>query len=234
MWIPLHVHSQYSILDASASIEDLAAKAKQFGMPAAALTDNGNLFGAVEFFKECSSAGVKPIIGCEIYVAPGSRLEKKREPGKRTSYPLVLLAKNSEGYHNLCKLSSIGYLEGFYYLPRIDKEVLVKYSKGLICLSGGLDGEIAQTILNKGAVKECVEWYRNLFGDDFYLELQRHQMSDDDIEKDGLHQESWLMQHYRDYIDKQALVNKALLELNIPLVATNDSHFHGTVRLAGA
>ncbi len=227
MWIPLHVHSQYSILDASASIDAIAAKAKEFGLPAAALTDHGNLFGAVEFFKECHSSGVKPIIGCEFYVAPGSRLEKKREAGKRTSYPIVLLAKNSEGYHNLCKLTSIGYLEGFYYHPRIDKEVLQKYSKGLICLSGGLDGEIADTILhgNKEAVKSCIDWYKNLFGEDFYLELQRHQMAEEDILQDGLNQESWLVQQYRDYIARQNKVNSCLLELNIPVVATNDSHY---------
>ena len=227
MWIPLHVHSQYSILDASASIPAIVAKAKEFGMPACAITDHGNLFGAVEFYKECSSAGIKPIIGCEFYVAPGSRLEKKKEPGKRSSYPIVLLAKNTEGYHNLCKLTSIGYLEGFYFHPRIDKELLQKHSKGLICLSGGLDGEIAQTYLSgaKEAALALIEGYQALFGDDFYLELQRHQMSDEDRQEDGFNAESWLGQQHDDYVGKQNRVNQFYIGLSVPKVATNDSHY---------
>ena len=114
-FVPLHVHSQFSILDASLSINDLAEKAALYEMPACALTDHGNLFGAVEFYKACKEVKVKPLIGCEIYVAPGSRFEKKKEQGVRPSFHLTLIAKNKEGYQNLCKLSSCGYLEGFYY-----------------------------------------------------------------------------------------------------------------------
>src|SRR5580700_3494578 len=114
-WIPLHVHSQYSILDASASVEDIAERAAAFKMPSVALTDHGNLYGAVEFYQACKGAGVKPIVGCEVYVAPGSRLDKSKTHGSRTAYHLVLLAKNKTGYHNLCKLTSSGFLEGFYY-----------------------------------------------------------------------------------------------------------------------
>ena len=115
MWVPLHVHSQYSILDASSSVYEIANKAANLEMPAVALTDHGNLFGAVDFYKACKDVKVKPIIGCEFYVATSGRRDKKKEMGNRTSFPLVLLAKNLQGYHNLCKLSSIGYLEGFYY-----------------------------------------------------------------------------------------------------------------------
>src|SRR5262249_34984006 len=117
MWVPLHVHSQYSILDASAPIELIAEKAAECGMPGVALTDHGNLYGAVDFYKYCKDVKVKPIIGCEFYVAPESRFDRKKEMGSRTNFHLGLLAKNKEGYHNLCKLTSVGFLEGFYYHP---------------------------------------------------------------------------------------------------------------------
>lgn len=118
MWVPLHVHSQYSILDASAPIHAIAEKAAAFGMPAAALTDHGNMFGSVDFYKACKDAKIKAILGCEFYVAPESRHDKKKNPGSsRTNFHMGLLAKNKQGYHNLCKLTSIGYLEGFYYHP---------------------------------------------------------------------------------------------------------------------
>ncbi len=230
-WVPLHAHSQYSILDAAASVEAIAEQAAAFEMPAAALTDHGNLFGAVEFFKACKEAHVKPIIGCEVYMSHGSRHEKTRESGKRSNYHLVLLAKNSTGYHNLCKLSSIGYLEGFYYVPRIDAEALIKHKEGLVCLSACLSGRISQEILfgTDASTREQIEWFQNIFGEDYYLELQRHQMSEEDLQKDGLFQESWLYQQYQDYITKQTTVNAKLIELsrsyNIPLVATNDSHY---------
>src|ERR1700733_7101012 len=123
-WVPLHCHSQFSVLDAAASPETMAEQAAAFGMHACALTDHGTLSGAVDFYKACKEVKVKPIIGCEFYVAPGSRFEKNKDSLGRHSYHLTLLAKNAEGYHNLCRLSSIGYLEGFYYHPRIDKEIL--------------------------------------------------------------------------------------------------------------
>lgn len=230
-FVPLHCHSQYSILDAAASIPAMAAKAKSFGMPACALTDHGNLFGAVEFYKACKEVQVKPIIGCEIYVAPASRHDKKKEVGVKNSFHLTLLAKNQEGYHNLAKLSSIGYLEGFYYTPRIDHEVLKKYSKGLICLSGCTSSLLAHTILQgkREDSLNTINWYRELFGEDYYFELMRHPMTEEELQRDGIYQETWLLQQYNDYITKQEKINKALCEfsaeLNVPLVATNDSHY---------
>lgn len=231
VWVPLHVHSQYSILDASASVYDIASKAKQFEMPAVALTDHGNLFGAVDFFKACKEAKIKPIIGCEFYVAPQSRLEKSKAVSGKNAHHILLLAKNDEGYHNLCKLSSIGYLEGFYYNPRIDKEVLKKYSKGLICLSGCMNSSVSYLALN-GTKEEFyneIKEYLELFGSDYYLELQRHKMTDEDLLEDKLQEEPWAYQNYLDYIEKQEKVNKMLLEaskdLSIEYVATNDSHY---------
>jgi DNA polymerase III subunit alpha len=230
-WVPLHVHSQYSILDATASISEIAKKAAEFKMPACALTDHGNLFGAVEFYKACKDVKVKPIIGCEVHVAPNSRFDKKKEIGKRYSYHLTLLAKDKQGYQNLCTLSSLGYLEGFYYNPRIDNEILKKYSHGLICLSGCLNSKLAQEVLsgNRNEAKEVAKWHLDLFGEDYYLELMRHPMQEKDIQMDGMLQESWVYQQYQEYLKKQDIVNKALIvlanELNIPLVATNDSHY---------
>jgi len=207
-YIPLNVHSQFSILNSTASVTALAEKAKSFGMPALALTDEGNLYGAVDFYKACKAAGVKPILGCEIWMAPRSRLEKKRSPGLPNGSPVVLLAKNNLGYQNLCKLSSIGFLEGFYYEPRIDKEILEAHKEGLICLSGDVDE---------------LEWYHGLFGDDFYLEIQRHPFSDDQI------QENWLIQKMRDYSENQQKKNEKIIQLSkhlgIGLVATNDVHY---------
>lgn len=230
MWIPLHVHSQYSILDASASVQAIAEKTAGFGMKSVALTDHGNMFGAVDFYKACKDAGVKSILGCEMYVSPGMRQDKKKEMN-RSSFHLTLLAKNRQGYHNLCKLSSIGYLEGFYYNPRIDNDVLAQYSEGLICLSGCVSSRIAYEALHgtRESLLEQIKWHRNLFGEDYYLELQRHNMSDSDLQADGMYQESWLIQHYQDHIHKQNKINQALLEisqeLSIPVVATNDSHY---------
>lgn len=230
-WVPLHVHSQYSILDATCSSEQIAKAAAGYGMPAVALTDHGNLYGAVEFFKACKAVKVKPIIGCEVYVAPGSRLEKKKESGQRTSHHLTLLAKDNEGYQNLCKLSSIGFLEGFYYNPRIDEELLKSHSKGLICLSGCLNGKLALDILSGSSetYRETVRRYREIFGDDYYLELMRHGMSESDLQEGGFYQESWRYQQYSDYIARQNKVNAVLLEMaaefEIPVVATNDSHY---------
>lgn len=230
-WVPLHVHSQYSILDATASPENIAKAAARYNMPAVALTDHGNLYGAVEFFKACKSARLKPIMGCEIYVAPGARLDKKKEVGLRTSYHLTLLAKDAEGYQNLCKLSSIGYLEGFYYNPRIDFELLKQHSKGLICLSGCLNSRLAQDILT-GSVeqyRETIQRYLELFGEDYYLELMRHRMSESDLQEGDFYQESWRYQQHVDYIARQDKVNSVLLELatefQISVVATNDSHY---------
>lgn len=230
-WVPLHVHSQYSILDAAAPIEEIAARAAELKMPACALTDHNNLFGAVDFYKACKGVKVKPLIGIEIDVAPISRFEKKKEPGLRTSYHLTLIAKNKQGYHNLCKLSSLAYLEGFYYNPRIDNDLLKKHSEGLICLSGCLNSRVAAEAIygSRDKVVEIIRWHREVFGEDYYLELMRHPMSDADIHADDMTQEAWLLQKYRDYMARQEKVNALLIELgselNIPLVATNDSHY---------
>ena len=230
-WIPLNVHSQYSILDSTASVSLLAEKAKAYGIPALALTDQGNLYGAIDFYKACKAAGVKPILGCEIWIAPGARTEKKRVPGQPNGFPLTLLAKSQKGYRNLCKLTSIGFLEGFYYQPRIDKETLAAYAEGLICLSGPLQGKIPHLIL-QGTEKELldeVQWYRELFKDDYYFELQRHPMSEEQIVADGMEQENWLVQKYRECAAAQAKVNERLIRLSreqdIRCVATNDIHY---------
>lgn len=229
--MPLHVHSQYSILDATASIYELADKTKAFGMSACALTDHGNLFGAVDFYKACKETKIKPIIGCEVYVAPGSRHEKKKEQGVRPSYHLTLLAKNKVGFQNLSKLSSLGYLEGFYYNPRIDNQLLKDHSKGLICLSGCLNSKVAVEAVwgSKEKVVEIVKWHQEIFGEDYYLEIMRHTMSDEELHADGMYQETWLIQKYKEYVGRQEKVNQLLIEigqeLKIPLVATNDSHY---------
>lgn len=230
-FVHLHVHSQYSILDALPSIEDLAAKAKEFEMPALAITDHGNLFGAVDFYKTCKEIGIKPIIGCEFYEAPENRKEKSRVVGTKNAYHLTLLAKNEEGYRNLCKLSSFGYLEGFYYHPRIDLDLLQQHSKGLICLSGCLNSRLSHEILfgSEKGIREIIQKYRKIFGEDYYLEISRHSMSQSCIEADGLMQEAWLWQQYQDCITKQEKINIKLLELSqefhIPCAATNDVHY---------
>lgn len=214
-----------------APIDAIAEKAAAFGMPACALTDHGNLFGAVDFYKACKEAKVKPILGCEMYVAPGSRFDKKTERGVRTSYHLTLLAKDNEGYHNLCRLSSHGFLEGFYYNPRIDDELLKQYCKGLVCLSGCLGSKVAHLAL-KGQRQELIDairWHQQIFGEDYYLELMRHPMSEQELQEDGMFRESWLHQQYQEMIGKQSRVNAMLVEigkeLGIGVVATQDSHY---------
>lgn len=231
LWISLRNHSQYSILDASASIPGIVENAHKNEMAAIALTDHGNLFGAIEFYKACKEKKIKAIIGCDMYIAPSSRLDKKREGKSRTSYSLVLLAKNSTGYHNLSKLSSIGFLEGFYYFPRIDLDVLEKHKEGLICLEGGLSSKLAHEILygNDTTIKEHIESRLSLFQENYYFELQRHPMSDEDLHTDGMYQESWLLQQYQEFISNQTKVNEQLIALSkiykIKVVATNDSHY---------
>lgn len=230
-FIHLRIHSQYSILDATASLSDLVEKTVQEQMPALALTDHGNLFGIIDFYKACKEAKIKPLLGCEFYIAPQSRHNKTKSHGMRAAYQLPLLAKNKRGYQHLCKLSSIGYLEGFYYYPRIDHELLLQYHEGLICLDGSLGTRLAHEILS--GTSESVHTYLtnhlDLFGDDYYLDVQRHDMQPEDIQSEGFYQESWLIQQYQDYIQRQQKVNEALLNLSsrysIPLVATNDVHY---------
>lgn len=205
-FVHLHVHTAYSLLDGAARIENLLDEVKNFGMSAIAITDHGTMYGTIDFYKAAKKRGIKPIIGCEVYLAPDSRLAKNYNDTKY--FHLVLLAENNVGYHNLIKLVSLASLEGFYYKPRVDKELLQKYHEGLIALSACVNGEIPRAILNGEIPRavELVEEYAEIFGrDNFFLEIQNHGLDDEKI------------------------VNKSLLEisrqLNIPLVATNDVHY---------
>lgn len=230
-WTPLHIHSQYSILDSTASVQLLVKKAREFGMGALALTDFCNMFGVIEFFEACKKEGIKPIVGTEIVVAPLSRHDKKRISGHLIGYPLVLLAKDREGYRNLCKISSIGYLEGFYYTPRVDKELLEKYSEGLICLSGPITSRLSQFIIQEREkeFEEELKWQLDIYGERFYFELQRHQMHEEQIKSEGIEKESWLYQQYLDRVKNQEKVNNRFITLSkergISCVATNDTHY---------
>ncbi len=171
----LHLHTQYSLLDGACQLETLIAKLKEYRMGSCAITDHGNMFGAIEFYDLAMKNGIKPIIGSEVYIAPDSRFEKSARGIQDASYHLILLAKNEAGYKNLIKLVSSGFLEGFYYRPRIDKEILAEHSKGLICTSACLKGEIPH-LINTGRIDQArrvVDEYKSIFGkDNFYLEIQ--------------------------------------------------------------
>ena len=207
-FVHLHVHSHYSLLDGLAKIPELVAKAKEYNMPALALTDHGVMYGALEFYKECLAQGIKPIIGMEAYIAP--RLLTDKEPGKDTKYShLLLLAKNETGYKNLIQLTTIAHLDGFYYKPRIDLEVLKKYSHGLIAATACIKGKIPWLLLENKyqEAKQTALEYQKIFGTgDFYLELEHHPE-----------------------IPRQAEANKLMIKLSkdtgIPLILTKDSHY---------
>src|SRR5436190_5638730 len=174
-FVHLHLHSQYSLLDGANRLEDALAAAAAAGQKAMALTDHVNMHGAIEFYKKAKKAGVKPILGIEAYMAQGSRLDRDSE--RRSSNHLVLLAKNETGYRNLLKLTTSSFLEGYYYKPRIDRELLSKHAEGLICLSACLNGEINEQILarREKEAEAIARFYLELFGDgNFYLELQDH------------------------------------------------------------
>jgi len=212
----LHVHSQYSILDGAASVKALVTKAKKDKMKTLALTDHGTMFGIKEFHATCSREGIKPIIGCETYVAARTMKDKK-DKIDRSGYHLILLAKNKTGYKNLVKLISIASCEGFYYKPRIDKELLEKYSEGLIATSACLGGEVPNLIMNNriSDAEDTIQWYKNLFGDDYYLELMRHPAES--------------QEQREDVYDNQVKVNKLIIPLakkyGVKIIATNDVHF---------
>jgi DNA polymerase-3 subunit alpha len=206
-FVHLHLHTQYSLLDGAIRLDDLIAKAKQMNMPAVAMTDHGNMFGAAEFYLQCKKAGVKPIIGCELYLAPESRFSKDAKGISEAAYHLILLCENMQGYKNLSYLTSAGYKEGFYYRPRIDRELLAGRSEGLIALSACLKGEVAMQC-GRGRMEEAIataRWYSELFPERYYIELQENTIPEQDI------------------------VNKRLMEvaseLKLPLVATNDCHY---------
>ena len=205
-FVHLHIHSEFSLLDGAIRIKELPKRVKELGMKSVALTDHGVMYGVIDFYKACKAEGIKPIIGCEVYVATRSRLDK--EPGIDNKYNhLILLAKDNIGYKNLSKLVSLGFLEGYYYKPRIDLEILEKYHEGLIALSGCLAGSISQEILNGNIEKaeEIAMWFKNLFKEDYYLELQNNGLKE------------------------QVLVNQKLVQiskkLDIPIVGTNDAHY---------
>lgn len=204
----LHVHTEYSLLDGSAKIKELVAKAKELGMKSLAITDHGVMYGAIDFYKACKAENIKPIIGCEVYVAPGSRFDREITKGEDRYYHLVLLAKNNTGYTNLSKIVTRGFTEGYYYKPRVDVEVLKQYSEGIIALSACLAGEVAVNIRknNYEAAKNTALRYREIFGDgNYFLEMQDHG------------------------IPEQRVVNNGIMRLSketgIPMVVTNDSHY---------
>ena len=205
-FVHLHIHSEFSLLDGANRIKDLPVRAKELGMDAMAITDHGVMYGVIDFYKACKKEGIKPIIGCEMYVAPRSRFDKDPVLDKQYNH-LILIAKNNQGYKNLSKLVSIGFVEGYYYKPRIDLEVLEQYHEGIICLSACLAGSLSQAILN-GNMKKAEEvalWHKNVFKDDYYIEIQNNG------------------------IQEQVMVNQKLVQiarkLDIPLVATNDAHY---------
>jgi len=207
-FVHLHVHTEYSLLDGACRTKDLVATAKRMGMPAIAISDHGNMFGAIEFYTNAVKAGVKPIIGCELYMAPGDRRDKEAKGLREASYHLLLLAMNLEGYQNLIKLSSIGFTEGFYYKPRIDKATLREFNSGLICTSTCLGGEIPQKLIGAdyAAAKVLAEEYLQIFGSKrFFMELQDHGMSE------------------------QKQINPELVDLagklGVATIATNDVHY---------
>lgn len=204
-FVHLHIHSEFSLLDGANRIKDLPVRAKELGMKAMAITDHGVMYGVIDFYKACKKEGIKPIIGAEVYVASRTRFDK--EPQDKRYYHLILLAKNNKGYQNLSKLVSLGFTEGYYYKPRIDLEILEKYHEGIICLSACLAGAVSQAILN-GNIEEAEEvakWHKNVFGEDYYLEIQNNG------------------------VKEQVMVNQKIIQiarrLDIPIVATNDAHY---------
>lgn len=207
-FVHLHLHSHYSLLDGLTKIPALVKRVAEQGGEAVALTDHGVMYGAIEFYKECKAAGIKPIIGNEVYVTAGKMSDREARAGERDYFHLTLLAKDLTGYRNLMKLTTEAHLRGFYYKPRVDHETLAKYAEGLVCLSGCLSGEVPRAIRagNLDKAKEIALWHKQIFGDDYYLEIQPHPN-----------------------IPEQQVVNDALIgmsqELNIPLVASGDAHY---------
>ena len=206
-FVHLHLHSEYSLLDGACRIDDLVQKAVDLNMPAVALTDHGVMYGSMEFYLKCKKAGIKPLVGNEMYVATRARHQRENKKLDDAQH-LVLLAQNEVGYRNLLKLTSLASLEGYYYKPRIDKELLNQYSEGLICLSACLGGEVPEHIMDNAMdrARRSVSEFKEIFGDRYYLELQDHHS-----------------------IQKQKDVNHRLVQLSeemrVPLVVTNDVHY---------
>lgn len=204
-FVHLHVHTEYSLLDGASRVGEVTKRAAELGMKALAITDHGSMYGIIEFYKAAQAAGIKPILGCEFYIVATDRREKST--AAREYAHLILLAKNKTGYKNLMKLCSAGFTEGFYYKPRIDHEILKQYSEGLVCMSACLAGEIPSALVRGeyDAAKQTAAWYKSVFGEDFYLELQDHGIAE------------------------QRMINPQLIkigrELGIELAVTNDSHY---------
>ncbi len=204
----LHVHTEYSLLDGSNKIKEYVARVKELGMTSAAITDHGVMYGVIQFYREARAAGINPVLGCEVYVAPNSRFEREILQGEDRYHHLVLLAENNQGYQNLMKIVSAGFVEGYYYKPRVDKEVLAKYSEGIIALSACLAGEVQRALMSGmyEEAKNIALEYQEIFGENnFFLEMQDHGISE------------------------QAMVNPQLMrmskETGIELVVTNDVHY---------
>src|SRR5581483_2059474 len=211
-FVHLHLHTQFSLLDGANKIKNLMPQVQKHGMPAVAITDHANMFGAIEFYRTATQHGVKPIVGCEVYVAPKSRLDHSGGSGADEyehggNFHLILLAVDLHGYRNLCRLVSAGFTEGFYRKPRIDKELMREYSKGILALSGCLSGEVARAMLmgKEQLARQAAEEYAAIFDDRFYIEIQAN------------------------HLPEQEKINPALIELSrqlaLPLVATNDCHY---------
>jgi DNA polymerase-3 subunit alpha len=211
-FVHLHCHSHYSLLDGASPINELVSRAKELGMNGLAITDHGNLYGALEFYQACKGAGINPIVGYEAYVAPGSRLDKTTGGQGESSYHLTVLAANRTGFNNLIKLSSKAFLEGFYHKPRIDRELLAAHSEGLICLSGCVSGELSRTLMAGNTEEEAMArgeelaaWFHRTFGDRYFVEIQNNGVE----------------------IQRQALELSVKLanRMGLPLVATSDAHY---------
>ncbi len=225
-FVHLHVHTEYSLLDGLSNIKKLLKHVKENGMDSVAITDHGVMYGEVEFYKEAIKQEVKPILGMEGYITSG-KLTDRPGRGELHNYHLILLAKDSEGYQNLMKLASIAHLEGYYYRPRFDRETLQKYSKGLICTSACPLGEVGQAIINgePSSAKKIVEWYLDVFGKDYYLEIQRHEFSNWVDKAQNAEIKTSLME----MAENESKWNKGILklsrEMGVPVVATNDAHY---------
>lgn len=207
MFTHLHLHTEFSLLDGACRIEPLVLRAKELGMTSLAITDHGNMYGAVDFYKVCKKHGIKPIIGCEVYVAPRTRFDREKVLDKEYNH-LILLCENETGYKNLIKLVSLSFTEGYYYKPRVDHDILEKYHDGIICLSACLAGEIPQLLLAKDyeGAKSTALWYRDVFGaDNYFLEIQDHGIKEQQIVEEG--------------------ILRLSRETGIPVVATNDVHY---------
>jgi DNA polymerase III subunit alpha len=211
-FVHLHCHSHYSLLDGASPIDALVERAKELGMNALAITDHGNLYGAIEFYQKCRDAGINPIVGYEAYVAPGSRRDKSANEKGETAYHLTLLAQNRDGFNNLIQLASKAFLEGFYHKPRIDRELLAAHAEGIICLSGCVSGELSRTLLSGNSPADAIDqarsiaaWFEGVFGDRYFVEIQNNGL---EIQRQAM-----------------ALSVEVANQMGLPLVATCDAHY---------